>query len=309
MKVHNDTHDGDLYGILNKSNIKQVQFGLNKRFDTWYGNAVYFNKNKTLGYKSSSSSFGVPKENSNAFWLDTLFVCEYCFKYTDEASQLVEHVNKCSYKQKAPGRIKYKSPEHTIRRIKGIKHEIFCQCLCLFTKLFLDNKSMYFKMSSYEFYILYETGSTLPMAFFSKDLFSYNKNNLACILTFPPYQRRKLGTLLIDFSYRLSKNEGIISGPETPLSPFGLVGYLMYWSFSITWHLIKGELINNPTITLTDISIVTGIRIQDIIDTLEYMGCITDNYELLLPVVRDWARDHHVERGFMIRDSYLLLND
>lgn len=31
-----------LYGILNERNIRQIQFGLNKKFSTWYGSAVYF---------------------------------------------------------------------------------------------------------------------------------------------------------------------------------------------------------------------------------------------------------------------------
>lgn len=241
--------------------------------------------------------------------MDTLYVCEYCFKYTDNAEELILHEHCCTYKKKAPGRIKYKSPEYTIRKVKGSKHEVFCQCLCLFTKLFLDNKSVYFKIKHYEFYIVYETGSTIPMAFFSKDLYSYSKNNLACILTFPPYQRRRLGTLLIDFSYRLSKNDELISGPELPLSPFGLIGYLKYWSFSICWHFTEGELKEAATVTLNEISTATGIRISDIIKTLEYMGCLSERNEIKLNVIRSWSRRNKVSKGFMVDDEYLLLED
>lgn len=313
-KSEEGREEEEVYGILEKRNIKQVQFGLDKRFPTWYGSNVYFGKDKkTLAYKESNSDHSnirnSPVEKDSEFWLDTLYVCEFCFKYTDDEEELIIHTHSCTFKDKSPGRIKYKSPEYTIRRIKGSKHELFCQCLCLFTKLFLDNKSVYFKIKHYEFYIIYKTGSTIPMGFFSRDCFSYNKNNLACILVFPPYQRRNLGTMLIDFSYRLSLYQEIASGPELPLSPFGLIGYLKYWSFSIAWHFNEGELRGFASITLTDISTVTGMRISDIITTLEYMGWISKDNEILLSSIRSWTRHHPISQGFMINDEYLLIDD
>ncbi|AET40475.1 histone acetyltransferase Ecym_6077 [Eremothecium cymbalariae DBVPG len=312
MKTTNNDEIGDLYGILEKPNIREVQFGLDKRFRTWYGITVYFaNDRKSLGYKfkHSGTSERNPEPNGDYFWLDTLLVCEYCFKYYDETDEFIAHERCCRYKRRPPGRIKYLSPEYSIRKVKGTKHELFCQCLCLFTKLFLDNKSVYFRMTGYEFYILYETNSNKPLGFFSKDQYSYNRNNLACILVFPPYQRRNLGTLLIDFSYRLSKNDGIISGPELPLSPFGLIGYLKFWSFSIAWHITEGDLSDRHKISLNTISEVTGIRVADVLTVLKHMQCLTENDEILLPVVRRWAKDHNVERGFMLKEQYLVLND
>lgn len=101
---------------------------------------------------------------------------------------------------------------------------------------------MYFKLDNYDFYIIYQTSTNKPMGFFSKDLLSYQRNNLACILTLPPYQRRGIGSILIDFSYKLSIREGQVSGPEKPLSPFGLVSYLKYWSSVICWQLLEGNL-------------------------------------------------------------------
>ena len=40
-------------------------------------------------------------------------------------------------------------------------------------------------------------------------------NNVACILTLPPYQRKGYGKLLIAFSYELSKLEGVTGSPGT----------------------------------------------------------------------------------------------
>ncbi|KAL2709971.1 Histone acetyltransferase [Kluyveromyces marxianus] len=309
----------EVYGILDKRNIQYVQFGLNKRFSTWYGSNVYFGKDKrTLGFKelneegslpgSQNGHIGQNETDNSEYWLETLYVCEYCFRYTDIEQELVMHEKCCTYKNHPPGKIYYRSPQYTILRVKGSKHENFCQCLCLFTKLFLDNKSVYFKVKQFEFYIVYATSSTVPMAFFSKDLYSYQENNLACILVFPPYQRKKLGTLLIEFSYLLSRRQNIISGPELPLSPFGLIGYLKFWSFSIVWQLTEGELRDAAYITIREISEVTGFRIRDVIQALKYLKCLRGD-EINLNVIRSWARSNKVSQGFMIENEYVLFDD
>ena len=47
------------------------------------------------------------------------------------------------------------------------------------------------------------------MGYFSKEKESPDGNNVACILTLPPYQRKGYGKLLIAFSYELSKLEQV----------------------------------------------------------------------------------------------------
>ncbi|QLG72365.1 hypothetical protein HG535_0D00720 [Zygotorulaspora mrakii] len=298
-----------LYGILSERNIKHIQFGIDKRFPSWYGSNAYFNlETRLLGFKEDQRV--VKKVERCQFWLDTLYICEYCFKYTDDEEQYIAHEANCKYKGRAPGKIMYKSPTYTIRRVKGSKHQLFCQCLCLFTKLFLDNKSMYFKVDHYEFYIVYETESTKPMGFFSKDLVSYQQNNLACILTFPPYQRRRLGSLLLEFSYELSKSEGILSGPELPLSPFGLISYLKYWSKVICYELTTGELANFGRLTLEDIATVSGMRIQDIILTLKYLNCLGESNDIYLTPLKNNLKKYGSKRNdiFSLEEEYLLID-
>ena len=47
-----------------------------------------------------------------------------------------------------------------------------------------------------------------PVGYFSKEKYSDLGYNLACILTFPSYQRKGYGRVLIAFSYELSKKVG-----------------------------------------------------------------------------------------------------
>ncbi|CAR23438.1 Histone acetyltransferase [Lachancea thermotolerans] len=305
--------DENLYGILKEPNIGKVQLGLEKMFPTRYGNAAYFAAGtQSLGIRDSVDT---PRRTTTSgvgatdFWLDTLYVCEFCFKYTDEEVALRRHVSCCRYRTKPPGRIQYMSPEYTIRKVRGSKHPLFCQCLCLFTKLFLDNKSMYFKTDHYDFFIIYQSSTKEPMGFFSKDLISYQKNNLACVLTLPPYQRKGIGSLLVDFSYKLSIRDGLISGPERPLSPFGLVSYLKYWSSQICWQLLEGDLSGSGRTSLDAISRATGIRIGDILLTLRSLNCLTKDYDVSLSVLRAWAKDNYSYRNSLVRDEYLVLDN
>ncbi|SCU96929.1 LAME_0F17920g1_1 [Lachancea meyersii CBS 8951] len=314
-----------LYGILETRNVKYVQFGLEQRFPTWYGSTAYFQlSTRKLGLRDpdgrlpsrgSASSSGKKAKSFHThpevseYWLDTLYVCEYCFKYTDVGKELQEHGTQCPYRFKTPGRIQYRSPELSIRKVSGSRHTLFCQCLCLFTKLFLDNKSMYFKVDHYDFYIVYDTGSKKPMAFFSKDLVSYQKNNLACILTLPPYQRRGLGTLLMDFSYKLSVRDGLISGPEQPLSPFGLVSYLKYWSTLVCFQVLEGELQGESRITAEDISKATGMRVSDVLLTLRSLECLTQNQEISLQILRQRFKNHKQYSHAFINKDLLILDN
>lgn len=52
------------------------------------------------------------------------------------------------------------------------------------------------------------------IGYFSKEKFSADDYNLACILTLPPYQRKGFGKFIIAFSYELSRVERKCGTPE-----------------------------------------------------------------------------------------------
>lgn len=307
-----EVEDGT-YGLLKGPNISKVRLG-NHEMGTWYGTAVYFARDhKTLGFKylnGEKQSRSKSLVNQEETWLEKLYVCDWCFKYTDVEDEFLGHHARCSHRARQPGQIRYLAADVTIRRVRGSRHKLFTQNLCLFTKMFLDNKSMFFAVDYFDFYVVYDNLTNKPMGFFSKELLSTDRNNLACILVFPPYQRRHLGTLLIAFSYELSKAERLISGPEKPLSPFGLMGYLKYWSSTVARELLYGRSSAEDEITLNALSRITGIRIDDITLTLKYMEIVkVENNKLHVDrgCLKSWARKNKLSKAPLLQKECLLV--
>jgi histone acetyltransferase HTATIP len=130
-----------------------------------------------------------------------------------------------------PGVSVYMKDNYSLYEVDGEKNKLYAQNLCLFAKLFLDTKSVFYDVTTFLYYMLVANNPTpiIPntgsgedgvgqqgqvVGFFSKEKMSWDNNNLACILVFPPWQKQGLGQILMGASYEMSKREGRLGGPE-----------------------------------------------------------------------------------------------
>ncbi|KAM6993001.1 histone acetyltransferase KAT8 [Passerculus sandwichensis] len=200
-----------------------------------------------------------------------LWICEFCLKYMKYERSYRLHLGQCQWRQ-PPGREIYRKGNISVYEVDGKDHKIYCQNLCLLAKLFLDHKTLYFDVEPFVFYLLTEVdrqGAHI-VGYFSKEKESPDGNNVACILTLPPYQRRGYGKFLIAFSYELSKLESTVGSPEKPLSDLGKLSYRSYWS----WVLLEILRDFRGTLSIKDLSQMTSITQTDIISTLQSLNMV-----------------------------------
>jgi len=200
-----------------------------------------------------------------------LWVCEYCLKYMRLEKSYKYHQYECTQRQPNGDEI-YRKGSISVYEVDGSNHKLYCQNLCLLAKLFLDHKTLYFDVEPFVFYILCEVDryGCHIVGYFSKEKESPDGNNVACILTLPPYQRKGYGKLLIAFSYELSKLEQVTGSPEKPLSDLGKLSYRSYWS----WVLLEILRDFRGTLSIKDLSNMTSITQNDIISTLQSLNLV-----------------------------------
>ncbi|KAI9772090.1 MAG: hypothetical protein M1840_001378 [Geoglossum simile] len=271
-------------------------------------------QNVVLGdilFKTWYPSF-YPEELMNGGRSETerLYVCRWCFKYSKEIMPYMVHVKLCPMKDLAPvGRLIYDKDPYSVYEVDGDDQKLFCQNLSLFAKLFLDNKSVFYDVTTFLYYLLVysypqKPGSTQSpprqvIGFFSKEKMSWDNNNLACILVFPPWQRRGLGKILMGVSYELSKRECKLGGPEKPLSDLGRRGYLSFWCTTVARYILSVP--SKKTFTVNDISERTYLLPEDIIIALKEMNFLHskkrgDGTVLASKAkVRDWAIVNNID--------------
>ncbi|EHK23465.1 uncharacterized protein TRIVIDRAFT_169154 [Trichoderma virens Gv29-8] len=275
------------------------------------------------------------KEKDGLPMLERLYVCPSCFKYAKELVAWWGHVKLCQQRAHVPGNKIYVHPkgrrtvyvpqdgsrgsgqkkrrgegniryveevvqdegEWSLWEVDGEQDVLFCQNLSLFAKLFLDNKSVFFDVTGFNYFLLVYTPPTVATpsgmpappvtpqitGFFSKEKMSWDNNNLACILIFPPWQRKGLGALLMGASYEISRREGIMGGPEKPISDLGKKGYQRFWAGEIARWLLGLDVAQtdpeNGQETLVDVedcSQATWITPEDCLGVLRDMGVVED---------------------------------
>uniref|UniRef100_A0A060TD78 Histone acetyltransferase ESA1 n=1 Tax=Blastobotrys adeninivorans TaxID=409370 RepID=A0A060TD78_BLAAD len=203
---------------------------------------------------------------------DAIYICEFSLSYFGSRKQFERFRLKNTLRH-PPGNEIYRDDDVSFFEIDGRRQRTWCRNLCLFSKLFLDHKTLYYDVDPFLFYCMTkrdEMGHHL-VGYFSKEKESADGYNVACILTLPQYQRHGYGRVLIDFSYNLSKKEGKLGSPEKPLSDLGLLSYRAYWSSTIVELLVEWK---KADVTIEDIASATAMTTTDILHTLQYLNML-----------------------------------
>ena len=227
--------------------------------------------------------------------LPKLFVCEFCLKYMKSRSILDHHRTKCKWFHPPANEI-YRKDDLSIFEVDGIVSKIYCQNLCLLAKLFLDHKTLYYDVEPFLFYVLTKNdrkGCHL-VGYFSKEKACQQKYNVSCIMVMPQYQKMGFGRYLIDFSYLLSRIEGMPGSPEKPLSDLGKISYHSYWK-SVVLEYMAGY--SSDKISIRKISQDTGMDPHDIADTLQRLNLFQLTPEGKIIIVKNLKLvEEHMEK-------------
>ncbi|GLB09010.1 hypothetical protein AtubIFM57258_004920 [Aspergillus tubingensis] len=273
---------------------------------------------------------------------DRLYVCRWCFRYSCDVHAYAQHTRLCQHRTTPPGTKVYDHGGYSVWELDGECHKLYAQNLSLFAKLFLDHKSVFYDVVSFLYYLLVFTDPNDPenyyvLGFFSKEKLSWDANNLACILVFPPYQHKQLGKLLMGVSYKISSWEsdsGLIGGPERPLSEMGHRSYTRFWQERIARYLLlrggnpkeaeapSGSSVplkqkspktskrkhTHELMTVQDIGLATGMLPEDVVTALQGLGAV----EPATPAKKRRTKDSSGEAGsgteepLLIRKSKIL---
>ncbi|KAM9938806.1 hypothetical protein OXX80_001691, partial [Metschnikowia pulcherrima] len=250
-----------------------------------------------------------------------LYTCEFCLKYMSSPQAFFRHQAKsCNFGNNHPPGVEiYRDPVSRIAfwEVDGRKNIEYCQSLCLLAKLFLNSKTLYYDVEPFVFYVLTELdeqdSSTYHfVGYFSKEKLNNSDYNVSCILTLPIYQRKGYGSLMIDFSYLLSRREFKYGTPEKPLSDLGLVSYRNYWKIAVAQTLRRlhddflSQGMASASLTLENIAQLTGMKPSDVVFALEQLDALlkhkqTGSYaislklDLIDAVIAKWESRNYVQ--------------
>ena len=97
----------------------------------------------------------------------------------------------CTWKH-PPGNEIYRKNHLSVFEVDGEKHKVYCQHLCLMAKLFLENKTLYFDVEPFLFYVMTKADGCgcHILGYFSKEKHSSQNYNLSCIVVLPQHMRK-----------------------------------------------------------------------------------------------------------------------
>lgn len=250
-----------------------------------------------------------------------LYICEHCLKYMSSPVSYERHqLKNCNASNNHPPGVEIyrdSAARVAVWEVDGRKNIDYCQNLCLLAKLFLNSKTLYYDVEPFVFYVLTEMDENDPskyhfVGYFSKEKLNNSDYNVSCILTLPIYQRKGYGSLLIDFSYLLSRHEFKFGTPEKPLSDLGLLSYRNYWKVAVAYTLkkIHNKFLKNNTskqivVSLEILSKLTGMKPSDVVVGLEQLEgliksketgkyAIAINLPIINEVIEKWELKNYI---------------
>ena len=216
-------------------------------------------------------------------------MCERCLRYTRSAATMKQHEASSSTAcdGRPTGRLVYDDSERgvAVYEVDGGSSDadvLYCQCLCLLSKLFIEHKTVYYDVNPFLFYILTLTqpaadgGGERLAAYFSKEKTTTEHNNLACIVTLPHMQQKGYGHFLIKLSYQLTlyaartHDRRPTGGPERPLSELAVISYTSYWCDEVSRMLASGRV--GSFVSLRDMAAATAIERSDLMSALQALS-------------------------------------
>jgi len=209
-----------------------------------------------------------------------LHFCDFCLSFFGQKSEFEYHMARCTVRH-PPGTEIYRSQEENVViaafEVDGAKEEVYCQNVSYLAKFFLDHKTLEYDTTSFFFYIVTEVSPSGChfLCYFSKEKNPEKNFNLSCIMALPCHQRKGLGHFMISLSYGLSKIEGKLGTPETPLSDLGLISYRKWWASELL-KVIQRHCQQNKMkeLTLSVLAQETAFQIEDIWFTLTDLGVL-----------------------------------
>jgi len=244
---HDEHHDDPRTKV---KNVEKIQIGKHE-IDSWY-----------------FSPYPMEVTNPEVNPEKKLFLCEFCLEYSRTERTLTRHMQKCKLRH-PPGNEIYRDGDLSVFELDGCCERIYCENLCLLAKLYLDHKTLQYDVEPFLFYVMTvrdERGYHI-VGYFSKEKFSSEDYNLACILTLPQYQKMGFGFLLIQFSYCLSRKEKKEGTPERPLSDLGRVSYESFWRFELI-ELLQTLAHAQDSVSIQELQQFTMMKEKDILHTL-----------------------------------------
>lgn len=197
-----------------------------------------------------------------------IYICSKCFISYHDVFSINRHRQRCNITYPS-GKYIYKDESLALFKIDGLKLRFYCQRLCMIAKFFLKDKTLYYDVETFEFFVLFDQGAFV--GYFSRQK-NFPKANLSCIFVLPHYQRQGYGYLLIDASYRFQK-KNCRGTPERPLSEKGLKVYQKYWK-TVVYNILLEQ---KGKVSISQISKIARMTVDDVIYAMELLGIIKND--------------------------------